>query len=244
MNYLLTSKYMRGAAGIGCALAITAGVFAYRANADESNRRTVLNVGETMQIQDTVLPPGKYVLKALNSRSDLHIIQIFNGDENHVFATVLTIPVERPRPTDDTKLVFWETPATNAKALRAWYYPGRTLGDEFTYPKHPLQLTQTVAFATPAPAPPLSPAPAVEEAPVQSQPTTTAEPPSNDQPVEIAQNTPPQTPTPPEPAAAAPAPAQSQSLPQTASPYPLFGLAGLGSLIALSLVRLKARADR
>src|SRR5580698_6083995 len=116
MHNLLTSNYMRGAAGLGCALAIAAGVFAYRANADELNRRTVFNVGETMQIEDTVLPPGKYVMKAVNSRSDLHIIQIFNGDENHVFATILTIPVERPRPTDKPEMIFWETPATNAKA--------------------------------------------------------------------------------------------------------------------------------
>jgi hypothetical protein len=219
-------------------VAIAAGVFAYRANADELNRRTVFSVGETMQIEDTVLPPGKYVMKAVNSRSDLHIVQISNAEENHVFATILTIPVERPRPTDKPEMIFWETPATNAKALRAWYYPGRTLGDEFTYPKHPLQLAQNTAAVTPAPAPP---PPAVEEAPVQNQPTETAAPPRNDQPEEIAQNTPPQTPTPPAPAAA---PAQPQSLPQTASPYPLFGLAGLGSLAAFSLVRLKTRADQ
>ena len=52
-------KYTRTIAGAGCALAIAVGLFAYRANADEWNRRTVLSVGETMQIEDTVLPPGK-----------------------------------------------------------------------------------------------------------------------------------------------------------------------------------------
>jgi hypothetical protein len=231
-------RYTRTIAGAGCALAIAAGLFAYRAKADEWNRRTVLSVGETMQIEDTVLPPGKYVLKALDSPSNRHIVQIFNGDENHVFATVLTTPSERMRPTDKTELIFWETPAGTARALHNWYYPGRLTGDEFTYPKHPLQLTQQVAAAPPPP----PPAPTVEPAPAETPRTAAPEPPADNQPVEIAQNSPPPpplSPAPPAPAANA-APATPETLPQTASPYPLFGFAGLTCLGLFGFLRLTA----
>jgi hypothetical protein len=215
--------------GIVCGLALTAGLFVYKAKADDWNRQTVLNVGQTIQIEDTVLQPGKYVLKALDSPSNRHIVQIFNADENRVFATVLTIPAERTTATGDTKLIFWETPAGDAKALRTWYYPGRLSGDEFTYPKHPYQLAQ----AQPAPvaaAPPPTPEPA--PSPVAETPA-----PEPQRPVEIAQNTPP-PPPPTQPAPAQTTDATPTTLPQTASPYPLFGFAGLGSLALFGLLRL------
>jgi hypothetical protein len=230
------SKHTRTIAGAGCALAIAAGLFAYRARADEWNRRTVLSIGETMQIEDTVLPPGKYVLKLADSSSDRHIVQIFNGDENHIFATVLTIPAERMRVTDKTELIFWETPTGTARALRNWYYPGRSSGDEFTYPKHPLQLTQPIAAVTPAPPPP-----APEPAPAEAPQTAAAEaPPSDNQPVELAQNNPPPPPVAPAPSAPAAKPAEPEQLPQTASPYPLFGFAGLACFGLFGLLKLTA----
>lgn len=227
------TKHARTIGGLGCALLMAAGVFAYRAKADEQNRRTVLTVGQTIQVEDTVLQPGKYILKAVESPSNLHIVQIFNGTENHVFATVLTIPAERATPTGQNKFEFWETPAGTAPALRTWYYPGMLMGDEFTYPKHPYQLEQKVAEATPPPPPP----PAAEPAPAPApEPQAAAPPPEPDNAPVIAQNNPPPPPAP----AANPAPAEPQQLPQTASPYPLFGLAGLVCLGLFGVLQLAA----
>ena len=82
-----------------------------------------------------VLPAGTYVFKILDSKSDRHIVQIFNQDETVVYATILAIPNYRLRATDKTVLTFRETPPGEPQVLRAWFYPGHNFGEEFVYPK-------------------------------------------------------------------------------------------------------------
>ncbi len=201
----------------------------HTAKADEWNKKTVLSVDQPIQVTNTVLPAGKYVLKLLDSPSDRHIVQIFNARENHVYATVLAIPAYRVQPTGKTAFTFWETPPGQPKALRDWYYPGDNFGQEFQQPKY----EGTLAAVTPPPAPPAP----VETAKAPEAPVTQPQ-------QEVAQNTPPPQPEPqaapapqatPQPAPE-PAPAPKE-LPKTASPYPLFGLGGIASLGLFGLVR-------
>lgn len=99
------------------------------------NKRTNLDVKETILIPGKQLPPGKYVMKLASSDSNRHIVQIFNEDESKVEATILAIPNSRLQPTGDTALTYWETPAGVPPALRSWFYPGDSFGQEFAYPK-------------------------------------------------------------------------------------------------------------
>ena len=228
-------RTLAAAVGIlGCA-----GVVAvHSARADQWDKKTILTVNEPVQVKDTLLEPGQYVLKLLDSQNDRHIVQIYNGDQTHLIGTVMAIPNYRIQPTGKSRFTFWETPPGSAKALRAWFYPGDNFGQEFTYPKHLIQLasnttttTQTTVAATP---PPPEQVATVEQTRTQA----TVEPPPPDQPVEIAQNTPPPPPAP----AAQPEPTPEpvpQTLPKTGSPYPLFGLGGLLSLGLYGLMRLK-----
>jgi hypothetical protein len=103
--------------------------------ADQWNKKTVLTVTEAIQLPHTVLPPGTYVFKLADSLSDRHIVQIFNADETHIIATILAIPNYRLTPTGKSVFGFWETPAGQPKAMRAWFYPGDNFGQEFAYPK-------------------------------------------------------------------------------------------------------------
>ena len=109
--------------------------FAPSARADEWNKKTILTVNETIQVPNKVLPPGKYVIKLLDSPSDRHIVQIFNGDETHLLTTILAIPNYRSAADRQNRIRFWETPPGQPKALRAWFYPGDNFGQEFAYPK-------------------------------------------------------------------------------------------------------------
>jgi len=198
------------------------------ARADQWNKRTIMTVGETIQVPNTVLSPGTYVVKLLDSPSDRHIVQIFNADETQLITTILAIPNYRLEPTGNTVFTFWEMPPGQPRALRAWFYPGDNFGQEFAYPK-----TKAVAIA------------AVSHANV---PTTEAQKPAEMEIAPITEVTPeePIVETPPPPATlAAPAevakeipPVIVPELPKTASPYPLIGLAGLLALVAFAVVRI------
>jgi hypothetical protein len=221
-----------------CCMTLAAGMFAFRAQAGVWEKRTVLTVDQTIQIRNTVLQPGTYVLRLADNMADRHIVQIFDRDQTHIIDTVMAIPNERLQPTGDSSFLFWETPPGTAKALRAWFYPGDDFGQEFPYPK---QLTQLASYTpapsfTPAPPPPPQPEPEVVAPPTQPQ-AEVQPPPQEEQPVVIAQNNTP-APAVEEPPAPQPSPAP-ETLPKTASLYPLIGLGGLLSLGLYNLIRVK-----
>jgi len=211
------------------------------ARADEWNKKTILTINESIQVPNKVLPPGTYVMKLLDSPSNRHIVQIFDKDEQHLQTTILAIPNYRLEPTGKTQMQFWETPPGQPKALRAWFYPGDNFGQEFAYPKSE---AMQIASATHQQVP-------TTYAQNESELTTAKVTTTNEQgeEKELAQATPPPAPAAPAPAAPAPeaeasrqtpepAPAATpQSLPHTASPYPLIGLAGLLSLAAFFVMK-------
>jgi hypothetical protein len=210
-------------------------VLAPSGRADEWNKKTTMTFDEAIQVPNMVLPAGTYVIKLLNSKSDRHIVQIFNADETQLQTTILAIPNYRLRPTGKTVFTFWETPPGQVTALRAWFYPGDNFGQEFAYPKSAAAEIATVSR---------QPVPTTEETRAAELPqaaVTQTQP----EPREVAQNTPPPAPATQEPALApapapvfAAAPAVPQELPKTASPYPLIGLAGVFSLGLFALVRI------
>lgn len=115
--------------------------FSPSAKADDWNKETVVTFNDPVEIPGVhlagwgVLPAGTYVFKILDSRSDRHIVQIFNKDETIIYATILAIPNYRLKATDKTVMTFRERPAGQPEALRAWFYPGRNWGEEIVYPK-------------------------------------------------------------------------------------------------------------
>ena len=105
---------------------------AFLAKADVWDKKTILTVDQTIQVRDTVLDPGQYVLRLLDSQSDRHIVQIFNADQSHLISTVLAIPQASAwSRSGDSQFTFWETPSGTAKAMRAWFYPGEVWARSF-----------------------------------------------------------------------------------------------------------------
>src|SRR5579864_281876 len=110
--------------------------------ADQWDKKTVITINEPVQMPSccnadhvVVLQPGTYVLALVDSLSDRHIVRVFEEDEKTVVTTILAIPNYRLKPTDKTTFQFWETPAGQPRAMRAWFYPGDNFGQEFAYPK-------------------------------------------------------------------------------------------------------------
>ena len=81
------------------------------------------------------LPAGKYTFRILDSPSNRHIVQVLSQDGRQVHATVLAIPAQRQDPPSEPEIRFMEAPANTPPAVRTWWYPGRTIGHEFIYPK-------------------------------------------------------------------------------------------------------------
>jgi hypothetical protein len=99
--------------------------------ADELDKRTIIKVEESIDVQGTVLPPGSYVMKLLGPSGDRRTVQIFSADETHFIATVLANPTYRLAPTSDTELKFYEATDGRPRSLHTWFYPGDNFGFEF-----------------------------------------------------------------------------------------------------------------
>jgi hypothetical protein len=107
--------------------------FTPRTKADSWNHKTLVTFGESVEIPGQVLPAGTYVFKLMDSSSDRHIVQIWTEDERQLITTVHSIANQRMEPARRTILEFDERPADSPQALRAWFYPGATIGEEFVY---------------------------------------------------------------------------------------------------------------
>ena len=118
-------------------------MFAATAIAQPRDRKTTVTFSQPFEIPGVgpggsgpqVLPAGTYVFTLVDSMSDRHIVRIFSSDEKQVHATILAVPNYRIRSTDKTVITFAERAAGEPVAIRAWFYPGDTSGQEFVYTK-------------------------------------------------------------------------------------------------------------
>ena len=134
-------NYLKQLVAPACCLTLITVSMSTALKADDWNRKTVVTFSNPVEIPGvhaagwSVLPAGSYVFKIMDSQSDRHIVQIFSKDEKTVYATALAIPNYRLQATDKTVITFSERAAGEPEAVRAWFYPGRTSGEEFVYPK-------------------------------------------------------------------------------------------------------------
>jgi hypothetical protein len=134
-------KLMRVLKAVCCAAALTA-LLAPGARADEWNKKTFLTFSGPVQVPGATLPAGTYTFKLADLSGNRHVVQVFDKDEKKIFTTILAIPNQRLEPSDKPVVLFSERPAGSPTAVKVWYYPGETIGNEFVYPK-----TQAMAIA-------------------------------------------------------------------------------------------------
>jgi hypothetical protein len=220
---------MKNVKAVFCLLAVTmlGATVLPSARADEWNKKTVVTFSQAVEVPGKILPAGTYTFVLLDSPSDRHIVQIFNADGSQLITTILAINDYRLKPTGDTVMKFSERPGDAPEALRAWFYPGNSFGQEFVYPKvRAIQLAQTAQIAVPAVA-----VETLDETVIKTAPIVAVTPDQKE--VEVAtvfQTTPP---------VATPAPVEvkeAEELPSTASSMPLIALlGGLSISVALGL---------
>ena len=106
------------------------GVIAPGLKASETDRLTRITIDQPIEIQDTSLTAGSYVIK-LADTVDQSIVQIFNADNNHLVATILAVHALELEPTGQSRFDFYKGAGEQPAALHFWFYPGRTDGLEF-----------------------------------------------------------------------------------------------------------------
>jgi hypothetical protein len=166
----------------------------------------------------------------------------------------MAIPDYRLRTTEQTVIKFNEVPRGSPQAIRAWFYPGNNVGQEFVYPKaRAMQLAKASKAVVPALAVDVA-----GDAALKTAPIVAVTPEEKEVPVTAAiQTTPEET-----VATSATAPTGSSSvagttgidqtdrsarntrqLPKTASELPLIALLGFGFIaVAFGLMALGKRA--
>lgn len=97
--------------------------------------RSPLTLGEPTEIPGTVLEPGKYMVKVVNTKETRMVVQFLNADETKVFATVMGIPNYRVETKGHGEFTYFQRAEGLPQALKTWFYPANNFGVEFVYPK-------------------------------------------------------------------------------------------------------------
>ena len=115
------------------------------ARADTWDQLTYFTFSAPVEIPGAALPAGTYMFKLADADGSRNVIRVLSKDGSQVYSTFFAIPDERLTPTDKPVVTFEETPAGTPEAIKAWFYPGDTIGHEFVYPK---DQAQRIAAAT------------------------------------------------------------------------------------------------
>jgi hypothetical protein len=224
----------------------------------ETRRLTILTFSAPVQLPRMTLPAGKYRFEMADINNAAHTVRVLSEDGKKVFGTFSTIPTTTPKRDlrdTDTLVMFAERPAGQPQAAKEWYYPQRSTGEEFVYPKaQALALAQANRTSV-----------ASEDngkvVRVEGNESTNAAAANNSQ-SQVAQNetpapAPTRQPAPPSvgtagqnaaPAPAPrPAPASARRLPRTASQLSLFELLSvlsIGAAFSVRQLRLRAAARK
>jgi hypothetical protein len=206
-----------------CCFAFVALAITPQVKADEFNKKTTLTFSAPFEVPGVgaqILPGGTYVFKIVDVQGDRNVVQISSPDETHVYTTILAINNYRLKATNKTTLTFRERGAGQPQAIRAWFYPGETFGQEFVYPrKRAIEMAKIVNE-------PVLTVKTTEPETVEtlkSEPYVAVQPSGEEVPATEVVEAPP---------AAVTAQAMPKTLPHTASSLPLFALIGLLSLCA------------
>ena len=230
-------------------------------HAQTIDNRTFFTFSAPVTLPGVTLPAGKYLFRNPDTLTGRRVVQVLSEDGRQAYAQLLTIPVQRFDAPKEPEIRFMETAEGTPAAIKSWWYPGRTIGWEFIYPKE-----QALRLAKGAGAPVLTTINAQNDTTeemksadltrvsasggetavtVEETPTATAVA-GTSQEGQVAASTieVPASPTPVSVQASATTGATRTRLPQTASPAPIAALMGTLSVMGAAALRAMRRLSR
>ncbi len=121
---------------LACGAAILALGVATAAHADEWNKLTYLTFSGPVNMPGITLPAGTYRFELMDPDNSRRVIRVSNKDGSKNYGIFLSISDQKLEPSDKPVVMFSEMPAGSPQAIRAWFYPGETIGYEFVYPRN------------------------------------------------------------------------------------------------------------
>lgn len=97
--------------------------------------RTRLRLAEATEVPGTILPPGVYVVRTLDTQRARTIVQFTDADERRVFATVIGVPEWEGGTAERTRFSYFQRFPGGPPAIKTWVYPGNETGIRFVYPR-------------------------------------------------------------------------------------------------------------
>lgn len=100
------------------------------------NQDTFFTFSQPVELPGTTLPAGTYLFQLADSASNRHVVRVMSQDRKTLHTTLMAIPnYTLAKPSDEPQVRFMEGPETGPQAVKVWFYPGRTVGHEFIYPR-------------------------------------------------------------------------------------------------------------
>ena len=203
------------------------------------NQDTFFTFSQAVELPGTTLPAGTYLFALADGATNRHVVRVMSQDRKTLHATLLAIPnYTLDKASDEPQVRFMEGPETGPQAVKVWFYPGRTTGHEFLYPR--AQAMKLAARTGESVLTTRTEATVVDN--VADQDMTRVDRAGADAPAAITAQAEPAAPVVAEraqPAQTTEARVERTELPATASLLPLLALVGLGSLLGSRLLRAR-----
>jgi LPXTG-motif cell wall-anchored protein len=110
--------------------------------------RTFFTFSAPVTLPGVTLPAGRYLFRLADPNGSRKVISILSEDGLTPLAMLHTIPNQLTEAPREAEIRFMETPADVPPAIKTWWYPGKSIGYEFIYPR---QQALQLAKVTPEP---------------------------------------------------------------------------------------------
>lgn len=125
-----------------CTAAPLAAQDAPKKDTPAQDRATTVEFTTVTRLPGVTLQPGTYVFRLGQPATRQNVVEVFSADGTKKIATLLTVDYATPPSGAATTVLFEKT---DPPVLRAWYFPGETIGREFVYTEDEAKTIYTTA---------------------------------------------------------------------------------------------------
>jgi LPXTG-motif cell wall-anchored protein len=108
---------------------------AVAAQAQPADYRTYFTFSAPVTLPDVTLPAGTYLFRLADPNTSRKVINVLSQDGKRSLAMVHTIPNQLLRAPQNPEIRFMEASANTPPPIKTWWYPGKSIGYEFIYPR-------------------------------------------------------------------------------------------------------------